>query len=334
MVQDNIQIFKGNSANRSGIEVSKIKEVMNTSAPICISSYMKGGNGGRPAGSKGASRRQASFNNSQGGKRNGTQGGQIGVNDLGIVAGQTMNLSRAQAAKENQANGFGRQSGLIGTAIQQSNSAINALDEAALNSSLGGGNSANPNSRSIQPMSQTNPRLQQYFAGFGSKNGANPQTSNNPNDNSNPQFTKQYNEEDGFMRGARIAEKIQEFYNTTGAPMSGTVANLASGSQPLTQVHKSGPQDRPIQSQGGARGSSGVASSKMVLVGDNASGMRLGTANGTHQGNSNQGNGTRPRATSAYGSHASRRNLGGHFGGGTKGNHAHQQQTLIQMGAH
>ena len=95
-------------------------------------------------------------------------------------------------------------------------------------------------------MSQTNPRLQQYFAGFGSKNGANPQTSNNPNDNSNPQFTKQYNEEDGFMRGARIAEKIQEFYNTTGAPMSGTVANLASGSQPLTQVHKSGPQDRPI----------------------------------------------------------------------------------------
>ena len=74
-------------------------------------------------------------------------------------------------------------------------------------------------------MSQTNPRLQQYFAGFGSKNGA-----TNPNDNSNPQFTKQYNEEDGFMRGARIAEKIQEFYNTTGAPMSGTVANLASGS--------------------------------------------------------------------------------------------------------
>ena len=26
-----------------------------------------------------------------------------------------------------------------------------------------------------------------------------------------------YTEDDGFMRGARIAEKIQEFYHTTGS---------------------------------------------------------------------------------------------------------------------
>ena len=31
---------------------------------------------------------------------------------------------------------------------------------------------------------------------------------------------KQYKEEDGFMRGARIAEKIQEFYHTTAVPSS------------------------------------------------------------------------------------------------------------------
>lgn len=30
-----------------------------------------------------------------------------------------------------------------------------------------------------------------------------------------------YNEEDGFMRGARIAEKIQEFYNTSGGTVQG-----------------------------------------------------------------------------------------------------------------
>jgi len=51
-----------------------------------------------------------------------------------------------------------------------------------------------------------------------------------------PNFVNQrnlkYNEEDGFMRGARIAEKIQEFYNTSG--VSGT-------SQPVVpiQIHNS-----------------------------------------------------------------------------------------------
>ena len=71
---------------------------MNTSAPICISSYIKGGNP-RPKGSQGASRRQASFNqngagyNSQPNRRGNVSGGAAA--DLGIVSGQTMNLSRA-----------------------------------------------------------------------------------------------------------------------------------------------------------------------------------------------------------------------------------------------
>lgn len=34
--------------------------------------------------------------------------------------------------------------------------------------------------------------------------------------NNSKQF--KYNEEDGFMRGARIAEKIQEFYNHSKMP--------------------------------------------------------------------------------------------------------------------
>jgi hypothetical protein len=37
----------------------------------------------------------------------------------------------------------------------------------------------------------------------------------------NNQRNLKYNEEDGFMRGARIAEKIQEFYHTSGGPVTG-----------------------------------------------------------------------------------------------------------------
>ena len=76
----------------------KIKEVMNTSAPICISSYIKGSNN-RPKGSVATNRRQASFNSTGSGfqtqqNRRGNVSG--GAADLGIVAGQTMNLSRTK----------------------------------------------------------------------------------------------------------------------------------------------------------------------------------------------------------------------------------------------
>ena len=90
------------------------------------------------------------------------------------------------------------------------------------------------------------------------------------------------------MRGARIAEKIQEFYNTTGA------TGLSTGSQTLSGVATKGiPSRADLHSQGGSRGS------KMMLVGD--------------QGNTTQGGMMRPRATSAYGSHNSRRNLNAHL---------------------
>ena len=96
---------------KQGGNQTKIKEVMNTSAPICISSYIKGAGGQRPM-TKGASRRQASFGHSTGGAQftqgggarrstvqNSANGGANNVasssgNILGMVSGQTMQLSR------------------------------------------------------------------------------------------------------------------------------------------------------------------------------------------------------------------------------------------------
>ena len=90
------------------------------------------------------------------------------------------------------------------------------------------------------------------------------------------------------MRGARIAEKIQEFYNTTGP------AGLSAGSQTLSgNATKGIPSRADLHSQGNSRGS------KLVLVGE--------------PGATTQGNMMRPRATSAYGTHNSRRNLNAHL---------------------
>lgn len=93
------------------------------------------------------------------------------------------------------------------------------------------------------------------------------------------------------MRGARIAEKIQEFYNTTGGP------TLSSGNQTLSGggiAQKAGgvPSRQDLHSQGGTR------ASKIILVNETA-----------HA----QGGPGRQRATSAYGSHNSRRNLNAHL---------------------
>ena len=76
---------------------------MNTSAPICISSYIKGAGGTRP-NTKGGNRRQASFNHAAGTtannvvRRGNSSSGTGNIADLGIVAGQTMNLSRANGS--------------------------------------------------------------------------------------------------------------------------------------------------------------------------------------------------------------------------------------------
>ena len=59
------------------------------------------------------------------------------------------------------------------------------------------------------------------------------------------------------MRGARIAEKIQEFYNTTG------VSRNSNGSQTLSGAASKGiPSRGDLHSQGGSR------ASKIMLVGD------------------------------------------------------------------
>ena len=84
----------------------------------------------------------------------------------------------------------------------------------------------------------------------------------------------QYNEEDGFMRGARIAEKIQEFYNTTG-PVPSTNTGFTSGSQTLQANNEdakainsntakivSNATNRNLVSQGGQR------QHKVNLIGD------------------------------------------------------------------
>jgi len=118
---------------------------MNTSAPICIQSYIKSG-AGRPQ-TKSASRRQASFANSnssnanQGTRRNTTisQKGPSQQNTVGVVSGQTLNLNGTTQEGIN-ANSIGYSSQTHkGTMLHVSNSAtpggFEAIDP---NSSLGG----------------------------------------------------------------------------------------------------------------------------------------------------------------------------------------------------
>ena len=100
-IQDNVPLLK---QQQNGQNKHNIKEVMNTSAPICISSYIKGAGGTRP-NTKGGNRRQASFNHAAGGatannvvRRGNSSSGTGNIADLGIVAGQTMNLSRANGS--------------------------------------------------------------------------------------------------------------------------------------------------------------------------------------------------------------------------------------------
>ena len=66
MAYDNNVNAKNASGGAPLYKSNNIKEVMNTSAPICISSYIKGNQGGNRPMTKGASRRQASFNNANG----------------------------------------------------------------------------------------------------------------------------------------------------------------------------------------------------------------------------------------------------------------------------
>lgn len=154
--------------NGDTLNGSNVKEVMNTSAPICISNYVKN-NGviehSRPTQSRGGTRRQ------QSGNMNGVRRAQAPYNtqqqtDLGIISGQTMNLARAQTR-----DGGARTTNQF------------KMDQTMQNGRFG-------NARS-----QTN--------------GSSKQT--------------KYKEEDGFMRGARIAEKIQEFYQTGGQQSTGVI---------------------------------------------------------------------------------------------------------------
>ena len=91
MAYDNNVNAKNASGGAPLYKSNNIKEVMNTSAPICISSYIKGNQAGNRPMTKGASRRQASFNNTNGSAgnnqfnnqsnlRRGTTTGSQGVN--------------------------------------------------------------------------------------------------------------------------------------------------------------------------------------------------------------------------------------------------------------
>jgi len=102
------------------------------------------------------------------------------------------------------------------------------------------------------------------------------------------------------MRGARIAEKIQEFYHTTGSSIlpsnasskNQIVFNKTTGNE-MPTGQAAGPKSRSnLMSQGGSRAS---GPSKMMYQSE--AGM---------QGSPSQTG--KPRATSAYG-HSSRRNL-------------------------
>lgn len=118
---------------------------------------------------------------------------------------------------------------------------------------------------------------------------------------SSKQKNQVFNEDEGFMRGARIAEKIQEFYHTTGSSIlpsnasskNQIVFNKTAGNGELPTGPSTNPKSRSnIMSQGGSRAS---GPSKMLYQSDNGV-----------QGSPSQTG--KPRATSAYG-HSSRRNL-------------------------
>lgn len=145
---------------------------MNTSAPICISNYVKSGvlpigTDGRPTQSVGVARRQTS------GNINGVRRAQIGnttqphsnMNELGFISGQTMNLNRAQTRDGASGRPAIVQSFKLTQNVVSSIGSINSYENTA---------------------KQTKNRINQQ------KNGN----------------QLKYNEEDGFMRGARIAEKI------------------------------------------------------------------------------------------------------------------------------
>ena len=137
---------------------------MNTSAPICISSYIKG-QGSRPT-TKGGARRQASFNHTGGhaggsAVRRGQSSSGANVADLGIVAGQTMNLSRANGNKDAAMSGIIRSQGVMGAAIASQSSALNGIDDGALSGSQLAGAGG-----SIQPSIGSNPRMHQQLHGY------------------------------------------------------------------------------------------------------------------------------------------------------------------------
>ena len=112
------------------------------------------------------------------------------------------------------------------------------------------------------------------------------------------------------MRGARIAEKIQEFYQTTTVPAGGFTSGsqtLNLGSQQSTSATANATKTKTPHRYEIAGGKVTVGNnrgSKMILLG-NQPAQNERAAQGTGQ--------SKPRATSAYGSHASRRNLHPHM---------------------
>lgn len=83
---ENTQVFKSNPGGVQMENGSGIKDVMNTSAPICISSYIKGSSW-RGANAKPIQRRGTSGNYTRGGRNPNAE--------VGMISGQTMNLARA-----------------------------------------------------------------------------------------------------------------------------------------------------------------------------------------------------------------------------------------------
>ena len=113
------------------------------------------------------------------------------MNDLGIVSGQMINLSRA-----NTRDAAVRTVG------------VNGRDEGMAGSLLGGG--------SIEPQKS---KPTKNFTISGGRMATDPNSSG-LSANANARNLK-YNEEDGFMRGARIAEKIQEFHSNGNQVLPG-----------------------------------------------------------------------------------------------------------------
>eukprot|EP00347_Sterkiella_histriomuscorum_P013145 403365841 len=195
------------NANRTQTQVhskynSNIKEILNTSAPLCISSYVQNDNQQSvvkkaPIGN-GMSRIQSAFHK----QSNLNQAKVQGSFQKNKQQQQMLNMTTLIHSNQSQEDFLKRSTTLQNTNVMGSSSGYSNYTTSGMNQinpNLVGGTT---NAHTLNKRPQTS-YLNSSLGGQG--------YAGDTNSRDRQQF--KYQENDGFMRGARIAEKIQEFYH-------------------------------------------------------------------------------------------------------------------------